>query len=128
MATLLNNCPENHANCFKLCSFKMHLLKLMKVPKNITLYMLLQIVQKSMSARSRKIQFPIKVRKTARIRNRYDQVPHLSQDTKWDRNKIITNITTSPFPTGETQDIYNTNDPQTSTALERSVKIFYRRA
>ena len=46
MAMLLNNCPENHANCFKLCSFKMHLLKLMKVPKNITLYMLLQIVQK----------------------------------------------------------------------------------
>ena len=30
----------------------------------------------------------IKVRKTARIRNRYNQVPHLSHDTKWESNKI----------------------------------------
>ena len=28
------------------------------------------------------------VRKTARIRNQYNQVPHLSQDTKWESNKI----------------------------------------
>ena len=45
----------------------------------------------------------IKVRKTARIRNGYNQVPHLSQDTKWESNKItINNINksqeVSPFP------------------------------
>ena len=28
-----------------------------------------------------------KARKTARIRNRYNQVPHLSQDIKWESNK-----------------------------------------
>ena len=33
------------------------------------------------------------VRKTARIRNRYNQVPHLSQDTKSESNKITINIT-----------------------------------
>ena len=33
------------------------------------------------------------VRKTARVRNRYNQVPHLSQDTKWECNKITINIT-----------------------------------
>ena len=35
----------------------------------------------------------LKVIKTARIRNRYNQVPHLSQDTKRDSNKITINIT-----------------------------------
>ena len=34
-----------------------------------------------------------KVRKTARIRNWYNQVPHLSQDNKWESNKITINIT-----------------------------------
>ena len=51
-------------------------------------------------------QNQIKVRKTARIRNRYNQVPHLSQDTKWESNKITINITNksqevSPFPSGD---------------------------
>ena len=35
----------------------------------------------------------MKVRKAARIRNRYDQVLHLSQDTKWENNKTTLNIT-----------------------------------
>ena len=48
----------------------------------------------------------LKVIKTARIRNRYTQVPHLSQDTKWERNKITKNITNksqevSPFPSSD---------------------------
>ena len=30
----------------------------------------------------------LKVRKTARIRNRYNQAPHLPQDTKWKSNKF----------------------------------------
>ena len=34
-----------------------------------------------------------KVRKTARIRNRYNQVPHLPQDTKLESNIITINIT-----------------------------------
>ena len=45
----------------------------------------------------------LKVRKIAMISNRYNQVPHLSQDTKWECNKITINITNkiqevSPFP------------------------------
>ena len=36
--------------------------------------------------------FLIKVRKAAKIRNRYNQVPHLTQDTTWERDKN-TNIT-----------------------------------
>ena len=28
----------------------------------------------------------MKVRKEAKIRNRYNQVPHLTQDTKWESN------------------------------------------
>ena len=34
------------------------------------------------------IYFSHKVRKTARIRNRYNEVPHLSQNTKWESGPI----------------------------------------
>ena len=72
----------------------------------------------------------LKVRKTAKIRYRYNQVPHLSQDTKWESNKITINIRKTrakrlalslPLTTGQhwtevkawqTQNINNTNDPQ----------------
>ena len=47
-----------------------------------------------------------KVRKTARIRNQYNQVPHLSEDTKWESYIITIKITNksqevSPFPSGD---------------------------
>ena len=35
-----------------------------------------------------KREFCHKARKTPRVRNRYNQVPHLNQDTKWESNKI----------------------------------------
>ena len=63
------------------------------------------------------------------IRNRYNQVTHLSQDTKWESNKLTTNIANksqevSPLISGDhkaamnrresihTQDINKPNDPQ----------------
>ena len=39
------------------------------------------------------IKFWNKVRKIAGIGNRYIQIPHQSQDTKWESNKITINIT-----------------------------------
>ena len=53
-----------------------------------------------------------KVRKTVRIRYRYNQVPHLSQDTKWESNNITINITNksqevSHFPSGDHKAILN---------------------
>ena len=35
----------------------------------------------------------IKIRKTSKIRKRYNQVPHLTQDTTWESNKNTINIT-----------------------------------
>ena len=32
----------------------------------------------------------MRVRKTARVRNRYNQVPHLSKDTKWESKNVHT--------------------------------------
>ena len=63
-----------------------------------------------------------KVRKTARIRNRYNQVPHLSQDTKWESNKITINITNksqevSHFPSGDHKAATNRLESMTSTRL-----------
>ena len=48
----------------------------------------------------------MKVRKTAGIMNRYNQVPHLSQHTDLESNKITINIKdksqdVSPFPSGD---------------------------
>ena len=64
--------------------------------------------------------FLIKVRKTARIRNRYNQVPHLPQDTKWESNKITINITNksqdvSPFPSGDHKDTMSRRESMTNT-------------
>ena len=43
------------------------------------------------------------VRKTAWIRKRYNQVPHLSQETKWERNKLTINITNKSQEFGSEQ-------------------------
>ena len=48
----------------------------------------------------------MKVRKTAKIRERYNHVLHLTQDTTWESNKTTKNITyksqeVSPFPAGD---------------------------
>ena len=47
-----------------------------------------------------------KVRKAAKIRNRYNQVPHLTQDTTWEVTKTQLNTTNksqevSPFPAAD---------------------------
>ena len=49
---------------------------------------------------------PIKVRKKAKIRNRYNQVPQLNQDIEWesDKNKKTSHLgkqETIPFPSGD---------------------------
>ena len=49
----------------------------------------------------------VKVRKKAKIRNRYNQAPHLIQDTTWESNKNTIKHHTqesqefSPFPAGD---------------------------
>ena len=82
-----------------------------------------------------------KVSKGAKIRNRYDQVPHLTQDTNWKVTNSQLDTTNesqevSPFPAGDHKAHINRRtqrhsnhkkhikDPQKSTALERSVKYF----
>ena len=84
-------------------------------------------------------------KKGAKIRNQYNQVPHLTQDTKWKSNNYTINTTNksqkvSPYPAGDHKaamsrprkhDKHNTKITQMihqRTALERSVKIFYWRA
>ena len=61
-----------------------------------------------------------KVRKTARIKNRYNQEPHMSQDTKWDSNKITINITNksqavSHFPSRDDKAAMNRHKGMTNT-------------
>ena len=82
----------------------------------------------------------IKVSKGAKIRNRYNQVPHPTQDTngKVANSQLDTTNESqevSPFPAGDhkthvNKDIANTRQKKhkkihkRSTALERSVKYF----
>ena len=56
----------------------------------------------------------IKVRKTARIRNRYNKVPHLSQDTKWESNNITINKTNKSQEVRNSE--YDQKIPQSQTA------------
>ena len=61
-----------------------------------------------------------KVRKTARIRNRYNQVPQLSKDAKWESNKITINITNksqevSPFPSDDHKTAMNRRESMANT-------------
>ena len=84
----------------------------------------------------------IKVSKGAKIRNRYNQVPHLTQDTSgkvtnWQWGTTNKSIAASPFPVGDhkvqiNRRVRRHNKHKTekmihkrSTALERSVKIYY---
>ena len=59
----------------------------------------------------------------AKIRKRHNQVPHLTQDTTWESDKTQLNITNesqhvttrqqwTDAKVWQTQNIYNTNDPQ----------------
>ena len=85
----------------------------------------------------------LNVSKGAKIRNGYNQVPHLTQDTKGKVTNLQLDTTNesqevSPFPAGDhkahinrrDKDIANTrqnkniNDQQKKSALERSVKYF----
>ena len=97
-----------------------------------------------MRVRNTKITFLfLKVSKGAKIRNGYNQVPHLIQDTKGKVTNSQLDTTNesqevSPFLAGDRKAHINTHthkgianarqknikDPQKSTALERSVKYF----
>ena len=87
------------------------------------------------------------VRKATKIRNRYNQIPHLTQDITWESHKKTRKTykknksqEVSPFPAGDhkaamnrresmnTQDINNTHDPQKKYRLGTVSKIFNWRA
>ena len=61
-----------------------------------------------------------KVSKMAKIRKRYDQVTHLTQDTTWESDKNTINITNkrqeaSPFPAGDHKAAMNRCESMTNT-------------
>ena len=64
---------------------------------------------------------PVNVGKKANIRNRYNQVPHLTQDTTWDSDKNRRNYhihdsqEVSPFPAGDHEAAMNRQDSMTDT-------------
>ena len=92
------------------------------------------------------MRLPIEVSKGAKIRNRYNQVPHLTQDTNLkvtDSQLDTTNESqkVSPFPAGDhkaqikrrtqrhnKRKTENIKDPQKKYRLGTVSKIFYWRA
>ena len=89
--------------------------------------------------------FIIKVSKGAKIRNRYNQVPHLTQDTNGKVTDLQSDTTNesqevSPFPAGDHKAHINRRtqrhskhktekkDPQKKYRLRTVSKIFYWRA
>ena len=78
----------------------------------------------------------IEVRKNAKIRNPYNQIPHLTQDTIWESDENtrkyhkLESQEVSPFPAGDhkaarnrqdsmTRNIHSKNDPQKKHRLGR---------
>ena len=61
---------------------------------------------RALVARSQKVGTSVKVSKGAKIRNRYNQVPHPTQDTNWKVTSTQSDTTNesqevSPFPAGD---------------------------
>ena len=61
-----------------------------------------------------------KVRKMAKIRDQYNQVPYLTQDTTWESNKNTIKITNKsqevrPFPAGDQKVAMNRRESMTNT-------------
>ena len=61
-----------------------------------------------------------KVRKMAKIRNRYNQAPHLAQDSTWVSDKTQLHMANksqeiSPFPAGDHNALMNRREIMTNT-------------
>ena len=72
------------------------------------------------NGRKRVITVFFKVRKTAKIRKRYNQVPHLTKNTTWESNKNTINIINksqevSPFPAGDHKAAMNRQESMRNT-------------
>ena len=144
----MHSFSSKHYKPWSDCSFRSSLIWVHSVckrlPKCISRWKgrqhLLWIVEKGL------LHF-FKVRKTAKIRKRYNQVPHLTKDTTWESNKKSINITNmsqelSSFPAGDHKQGSNEQMRKLekhktqkmkmihkrSTALEPSVKNIYWRA
>ena len=68
-----------------------------------------------------------KVKKMAKIRNRYNKVPHLTHDTTWESDKNTINITNksqevSPFPAGHHKAAMNRRESMTNKRHTRDVR------
>ena len=69
----------------------------------------------------------MKVRKKAKIRNRYNQVPHLTQDTILESDKNTRKHHTqesqefNPFPTGDHKVARNRNDSMAKTNTNNKI-------
>ena len=64
------------------------------------------------------------VRTMAKIRKRYSQVPHLTQNTTWEGNKNTINITNksqevSPFPVDDHKAAVNRPESMRNTRLKK---------
>ena len=70
----------------------------------------------------------MEVRKKAKLRNRYNQVPQLTQDTVWESDKTIKSHIqesqeTSPFQAGDQKDVTHTQDNIAKTNTKKKKKI-----
>ena len=68
----------------------------------------------------------VKVRKTAKIEKRYNQVPHLTQDTPWESSKNTINITNksqevSPFTVGDHKAAINRCENMRNTRYKKHI-------
>ena len=104
-------------------NFTLILMRASKLNDDPNLYHLeKRILQKKRAyAKLESSRLALKVRKKAKIRNRYNQVTHLTQDTIWESDKhtrkhhIQESQEVSPFPTGGHKLARNIHDSMAKT-------------
>ena len=95
------------------------------------LYLIKQLKHDDIQNRS---TFPIrvyKVRENAKIRNRYNQIPHLTQDAMCECDKKTKNMTksqkVSPFPTGDHKATIKRHHRRQSVQVWSLTNVIYKR-
>ena len=95
----------------------------MPIKRNISLFLSFTLTFMSRTTIFKTLNFmsDVKARKKVKIRNRHNQVPHLTQDTTWESDKNTRKHHTqesqeaSPFPAGDHKAAMNRQDSTTDT-------------
>ena len=109
--------------------FTQHYVVGMWVVNILVFWILISCLLVSLNLKNKFIYIFVQSNKKAKIRNRYNQVLHLTQDTTWESDKntrkhnIQESQETSPFSAGDHKAAMNRQDSMTDTKHKKTKRI-----